>query len=720
VTRRRTIGTLCAAVLLVTASTAPSRAAVPSTSAPTSRFGGEQTVVAVEIPVQVLSDGVPVRGLGKDDFEVLEGRRGQPIVDFEVVDLSIARTAGGRAVAVDPTVVAAGRRHFLLLFDLTNSSPVAISRAREAARNLVQGSLHPTDLVSVATWSFTKGPKLLIGFTSDRRQVQAAIDTLGVVELRNRALDPLALVISTASDAFGTGTSGEGAGRNTVGSDEFLESMQNFATYERAAARRDKNDELAALTAGWGGVAHMLANVLGRKYVVLLSQGFDTQTITGSTDASVQEETNLAIEAGEVWKVNSEERFGSTRSVRRLEDMLEEFRRADCSIQSVDIGGLSTGVDATDLARGSGRESLATLAQDTGGNLYENFNDLGQAMEKMLAATSVTYVLTIEPPNLALDGKFHDIKVRLKNGRSGMRLVHRSGYYAPTPFTARSAGEKQLDSGQLILSGRPGGDLRGGVVASVFPGDGWKAHVPVVVELDGSQLLEVLDQPQAPLSFYLYAIDDFGQIRDFITQDVRLDVGQVRDHLQGEELKFVADLRLEPGRFALRSLVRAGVAGAYFLDHHTLVVPRFGESEIVVGPPVFPQAMTEGVVVRSSSSADRTKGLPYPFTLANDFFLPDGLPHLPAGGAIRACVDAYGLDASAVDVAGELVDAAGEVVPGARVRLLRRLDEHRGLERFELQVDVGAEVPAGDYSLRIALAQNGRSTSSTAALSVVR
>jgi VWFA-related protein len=136
-------------------------------------FAETTEVVAVEVPVQVLRDGEPVRGLTADDFEVFEGRKKVGITGFEVVDLEAPATAA-RAEAVP----AAARRHFLLLFDFSFSGPQSIARGREAARKLVLG-LHSADLVAVATYHASTGPKLALGFTSDRRQVDSALDSLG-------------------------------------------------------------------------------------------------------------------------------------------------------------------------------------------------------------------------------------------------------------------------------------------------------------------------------------------------------------------------------------------------------------------------------------------------------------------------------------------------------------------------------------------------------------
>ena len=93
-------------------------------------------------------------------------------------------------------VTAAGRRHFLILFDLAFSQPRAVVRGRQAAADVVAG-LHPTDLVGVATYSATKGPQLVLGFTSDRAQIAAALESLANPQMLDRSSDPLRLVLAS-------------------------------------------------------------------------------------------------------------------------------------------------------------------------------------------------------------------------------------------------------------------------------------------------------------------------------------------------------------------------------------------------------------------------------------------------------------------------------------------------------------------------------------------
>ena len=59
------------------------------TALPAQEFEDVTTVVAIEIPVQVLRDGKPVRGLTAEDFEIFEGRTQHELVAFEEIDLSM-------------------------------------------------------------------------------------------------------------------------------------------------------------------------------------------------------------------------------------------------------------------------------------------------------------------------------------------------------------------------------------------------------------------------------------------------------------------------------------------------------------------------------------------------------------------------------------------------------------------------------------------------------
>ena len=139
------------------------------------------------------------------------------------------------------------------------------------------------------------------------------------------------------------------------------------------------------------------ASVHGRKYVLLLSPGFESSILVGNSDDDAVWSMDSHSIRGDVWNVDNDERYGSTKVGSQLEKMMEALRRADCVVEAVDIGGIRASADDLHAARNPGTDGLFTIADGTGGELFGNFNNLAAAMEKVLDRTSVTYVLTFQP-----------------------------------------------------------------------------------------------------------------------------------------------------------------------------------------------------------------------------------------------------------------------------------------------------------------------------------
>lgn len=128
----------------------------------------KMTVTLVEVPVTVVDgSGNPVRGLTAENFQLSDDRGKHPITSFEAVDFTTADSG-----AVSPVA----RRSFLLLFDLSNTTPNKLSRAQRAARQFVKVQSHPADLFAVGTIETRRGFRMITAFTSDRDLLAAAID----------------------------------------------------------------------------------------------------------------------------------------------------------------------------------------------------------------------------------------------------------------------------------------------------------------------------------------------------------------------------------------------------------------------------------------------------------------------------------------------------------------------------------------------------------------
>jgi VWFA-related protein len=657
--------TLCLAVLL---SAVPARA----------QFSDVTDVVAVEVPVQVLRGNEPVRGLTADDFEIYEGRQKMPVTGFEVLDLAAADTGAKRQV-----LPPAARRHFLLLFDLSFSQPKAVLAARQAAKDLVDG-LHPSDLVGVAVYAGSRGAQLVLRFTADRRQVRAAIESLGAPEL-DRAKDPLQLVL--VNDLFVNEDNrflpGDVAGvkRGEVQNakvDAVASFLQTVTNESDKAERNTRQRMVTAMTRSVGELAHMLAAIEGRKQVVYFSEGFDSSLIQGTTDAEEQAKMNNSSQFGEIWNVDSEQRYGSTKTMSDVEKMLEELRRADCVVQAVDIGGLKADANLGQQRVG-GKDSLFMMAKSTGGDFYENSNDLSVAMKEMLDRTSVTYVLTFQPEGLARDGAYHKVRVELKDAK-GMRLVHRPGYYAPRPYAQRSTHEKLMDAAEKVVSGVESDDLRTSVLAAPFrvegasPVDlagGGTAYVPVLIEVDGPSLLAGAKTGILPAEIYVYAMDASGGVRDHVTQTVGLDLAKVEPALRQSGLKFFGHLDLPPGDYSLRVMVRNGLTGVSALKTVAVQVPAFSQSPRVLLPPFFPELAGKWLVVREAASKD-DRQVPYPFMIGDEPYIPASLPVLAPGRETRLSLVGYNLGQGDLRVESKILTQDGREVGPADIRLEKR------------------------------------------------
>lgn len=689
------------------------------------RFEDRLTVVAVDVPVHVTVDGRPVSGLGSDDFEVVVGRRKQPVTGFDVVDLGVAARDAGRLRAIDPALPPAARRYFMLLFDLTHSDPAALVRARRAAQQLVAESFLATDLVAVTTWSVSGGAALRLGFTSDRSQVEAALETLGLAGASTNA-DPLGILLADIERSSPTTTPWRreppaSASIEAEADRALLAGLNELAARERSALQGERATEAVAFSRSLAAVARLLTSIQGRKQVILLSQGFDSGLLHGALDAAEEERVAGAAATGEIWEVDSTARFGDARIGSALAQAVAELRRADCAIQAVDIGGLAAATPAGATPQSNGRGTLLTLARDTGGELYANFNRLSEALSRLLESTRVTYVLTIAPQGLIADGRYHELKVRVRGGPSRTRVRHRHGFFAPRAYELRPEIDRRIDDAQLLLAGLPGGELDGGVVAPVFRAAGGRAHVPVVVEVDGRALLAE-GRPREPLrvAVYTYAFDAAGGVRDFAAQRVELEPGEVEGRLRREPLKMVGDLLLAPGQYTLRTLVRAGERGRHFLAHTELVVPAADAGALQVVAALAAEPMSRGLVVRLSARRGGDREPPFPFVARGGYFLPSGRPRLVPERPLELALQVYGLESGSAEIRGELVDAGGR--HRSDVAIFVTADEHDAggdLRRFTLSAVVG-EMPPGAWALRLTVHQGARSAAADSPVMVER
>ncbi|HET9229158.1 MAG TPA: VWA domain-containing protein, partial [Thermoanaerobaculia bacterium] len=689
-------------------------AAIPAAA---QTFSDTADVIAVEVPVQVLRDGEPVRNLTAADFEVWEGKKRLPVTGFEALDLN----ALSREEAWKSPQAISARRHFLLLFDLGFVSPKGMEKAQQAALDMLAG-LHPSDLVGVAAYVPSQGPQLLLGFTADRTQVLHALAMLGKPEMFNRVADPLRMVLGTGGSAY----RGDGPRpveeivadiRNAGSAEERRELIQEMRSSARSGGggpaflpgteaqierveRTEQQRAVTAMAAAFEDLAKTIGSLYGRKYVVFFSEGFDASVFTGTADVDEQlNDSFLTTKGASVYAVDSTKRFGDSKTMNDLEAMLEEFRRADCVIQSVDVGGLREGAGPTQQWAG-GRDSLFLLAESTGGELFENYNDLSAAMEQMLRRTSVTYVLTIQPETVKRDGAYHEIRVSLKDAPRGTRVVHRTGYYAPRPFGEQSPTEKLLKTAQGLVAGKDMGTIGTSVLAAAFPGQSGQAYVPVLVEVDGKSLKAGTEGWTVPVEIYAYAFDSHGEARDWFSQTVGLELLKVGAALDQSGLKFFGHLDLPPGSWAVRVLVRNAATGAAGIKSVTVQVPEFAKAEPVLLPAFFPEPAGKWLTVRESRPDAQAV---YPFLIGDQPYIPASLPRLTPGQEAQVSLVAWNLRPGELQAEARIRTLDGRDAGAGRLRIVQRHGASSGPESLSAMFEPPAGLAPGEYLLTVTL-----------------
>jgi VWFA-related protein len=454
---------------------------------PPPEVAGESVqVLEVEVEVEVFDrEGQPVPGLSAADFRVRDEGQVRPIVRFEPWE-----EAAFRERFEEPTASPSGLRrgrHLLLLFDLTYTNPLQLQRARQALKDWVLHVIPPADYVAVAAVSMEQGSRWLAGFSRDRAQTARAIDGVSLDRLaEDRALDPLRLLVvppSSVELSTGSAASREGL-REEIASigGEVAEIEAELAARE---ARRYEAQRVEVWARAVRGLLERLAVLPVRKHVLLVSEGFDARLFQGREQTALdeaQQDANRSA-AGQFWRIDPEERFGSSPVLDALYGLVQAARRGNSVLYSLDPGGLRAFGETQRFGRSRGADSLFYLAQETGGELLLG---LERALERVAQRARGSYHLAFRADEVPANGAFRRLRVELI-GRRGLKVIHRPGWYAPRPFAELHPFERELLAADRIVraEGGPRG-LSVSLAAPAFYGGKEAAYVPVLVEVPTS------------------------------------------------------------------------------------------------------------------------------------------------------------------------------------------------------------------------------------------
>jgi VWFA-related protein len=363
--------------------------------------------------------GNPIGDLKATDFEVLEDGKAQTIEQFRFVKIdgtAALETRGPIRTRQDEERAAANEdaRIFVFFLDdyhvrLGNSMAV-----RKPLVEFMQNNLAPGDLVAVM---YPLTPLDAVALTRDHQSITRVLERF---EGRKYNYEP----------------------RNAT--------EQRYALYPAETVERIRRQ--VSLSALEGLAVKLGALREGRKAVVVVSEGYTALLPPQLRDpvASMPGMRNPARRnpmAGENSVVEDRaEMIGQLDVQQEMQDVFNAANRSNTALYTVDPRGLATGEfdinENVGMQRSSAslrqtQDTLRVLADETDGRAIVNRNDLARAMRQIVADSSAYYLIGYNSSQAPQDGKFHEIKVRVK--RPGAEVRARKGYWALTAVeTARA------------------------------------------------------------------------------------------------------------------------------------------------------------------------------------------------------------------------------------------------------------------------------------------
>jgi VWFA-related protein len=656
------------------------------------------TVNLIEVPVTVVDGrGNPVRGLTKANFEVFDQGKKQSVTTFEAIDFAGPRPA----TAISPLNPVA-RRSFLLLFDLAFSSPNSIVRGQEAARRFVRESLQPRDLVAVAVIDQDRGCRLLSSFTTDRELIASAIADPAAF----RSVDPLG--ISNQTRAFipeldapgmwsGAREPGIGiGGRGALGAANELDMAIGMERMNEGLVRQRVERHVDAL----GELAQILNAVPGHKQVLLLSDGPPGNILVGRDAHDIQGEREQAeriirgewvTSAARAGDADTDRRFGTAATQTLLERMVRAFNQSDVVLHALDLQGARVQNGAYEGAKISTNSGLAALARPTGGDVFQNSNQLADDFARLLHQQEVVYVLGYQTSS-PKTGTFHELKVKV-SGAGRARVSHRAGY-----VDGATAAERRLNDAEIIINDIPQSEIRMATLAAPLPPTGDRAAVPLIFDFNGEDLLRDVAVADAEAQLFVYAFDESGMVRDRFFDRLVLHTAAAGDDLRRGGLRYYATLSLPPGKYAIKSLVRVPQTGRKGYARFDVEVPHTGEVAFL---PLLPLDSGGAILVRGTSHA---ANVAYPFHMNGEPFMPAALGVRSGNPKRRFALFAFNVPADDISLDAGTVDAKLVIVSRMQGdNVAKIVFEVAGDDGRDLELVVHSSRLAADRHVRIPL-----------------
>lgn len=663
------------------------------------------SVDLVQIDVRVTDrSGRPLIGLKPEQFTVLEDGKPQRINSFDFYDIQKIERAGAgappitvRLGSVPPAEALAhavlDHRFIVLFFDLTAMQPDDLLRAQRGAEQYLRELVSPADLVAVVTYG--NQLKISAHFTNDRDRLLRSVRAL------RAGKDAQLADMAEAAPQNGEDSVSEQTGA------AFTPDETEFNIF-------NTDRKLAVLES----LAKLLREIPGRKLVVHFTGGI-AQTgdenrvqLRATTDAANRADVSFyTVDARGLFAQapGGEARSGSATGS-------SQFSGAGtAALASESSRAMFTGAAVYHqvATRHASRETLATLANDTGGRAFFDLGDLSEVFRKLREENSSYYLLGYYSSNRNRDGRWRNVRVQVNV--PGARVRYREGYYAPKSNGIASPQDREGQLLEAIRTEAPRVDFPIALETSYFRISDTNLFVPIAAKLGTSELrwASKRGRRQATFDFATEVREKVSNrvvsaLRDTIS--VSLD-GDRFQQLQRHPLLYQGGMVLGPGSYRLKFVARENETGRLGMFEEDLELPAMQADKLQMSSILLSsqlEGVRDGLEVKKRTLGPEARLKIMPTEISGERLIPSVTRVFATNQTLYVLFQAY--SPPAVDIsklrAGLVLFRNGQWSSETPLVEPAEMDAKRRTASFRLSVPL-TTLSTGDYALQAVVVEEG-------------
>jgi VWFA-related protein len=388
-------------------------------------------VTDIQVWVKAMdSSGKPVEGLKQQDFEVYEDEVRMDSTCFEETRMTEEQAIAGKSESVDVTAPApapAAARKFVLFLDLYNTSPSEYGRIRPKMQEFVDQLKERDAEIMVAALMPTGKLGIIAPFTRNLDAVHDLLNRAPANAKRDQRVRNNERQIEQIFSFMNENTA------DTM--------FRNAYSLARQYADEERSEGEYSLAALESFAAHLVGLRNGEHAVILfVSGGFnaDPGRFYYDTIDKIAELRGYSV-ASSNWRAAMP---NSVRQIsfdirREVQNSIGRLNRYNVTVYSINTRGMyvpggSISAFEKDFVIQDGsylkdfQESLAEIADETGGTSFMNSQNFKLGFDRVLEDLDHQYMICFTAPAHAKKGEYHKIKVVVN--KPDVKLRYRQGY----------------------------------------------------------------------------------------------------------------------------------------------------------------------------------------------------------------------------------------------------------------------------------------------------